>query len=279
MHQQELNFSALGRDVNFWLELDETNINDRFMMAYFERQLCYEAEIAWVLLHTLQEGDFAIDVGANLGFFTLFMSRLVGDSGKVFAFEPGADNLETLSHNLTLNQISNVQVIKQPVWCREEPVTFYINSDSRGSHALFDPANWPDNVKSQANPKPAPMDATTLDALDISKERVKVIKIDTEGAEQKILEGAAQMLAKYHPPYIVSELNPHGLAQSGCDNETFRAFMREAGYDLFFIHQNDAFPALVPPQVKVKHLNGIVISNVLFSTVENVIKAWPEATG
>ena len=276
MIEQQLQFEAYGRKIDFWIELDPANTNDQYIMLNFEHGQCYEAELAWVMLRALREGDFAIDAGANIGFFTLMMSQLVGPSGLVFAYEPGSNNLPSLSHNLIRNKIINVQVIEQPLWSEVKEVTFYINSDSRGSNALFDPANWFENVKSQANPMPIQMQATTLDALDVSKERIRLIKIDTEGAEQRILEGAKNLLEKFHPPYILSELNPHGLAQSGCDNESLRAFMRQFGYEMFFIHSGDCLPALVPKETKVIHLNGNVVSNVLFSTLEDVAKAWPE---
>jgi len=276
---QQIKFEAFGRRIDFRLELDPYDTVDNFLLLHLQNGQCFEAEQVWVMLRTLQEGDFAIDVGANIGFFTLIMSQLVGNSGIIFAFEPASNNLPTLSKHLRRNNIHNVQVIDQPVWCRDEEVTFYINSDSRGSNALFDPANWHENVKSQANPKPLRMQAISLDSFNISKERVKLIKIDTEGAEQKIMEGAKTFLEKYHPPYILAELNPHGLAQSGCDDETFRTYMKQFGYEMFFLHMADQLPTYVPSEIKVLHLKGTVVSNVLFSDWPAVVRAWPEMMG
>ena len=279
MVERWLTLKANDRNVGFGLSLDPEDTQDNFILSFLEAGQVPEPELLWVMSHVLHEGDFALDIGANIGFYTLFMSRLVGATGLVFAAEPGFNNLPTLAHHIKINGIRNVQVIEKPFWCRVEPVTFYINSDSRGSNALFDPGNWPMNEKSRANPQPIAMEATTIDTLEISKERLRLIKIDTEGAEQKILEGASKTLEKYHPPYILSELNPHGMAQAGCDTEGFRSFMRKYGYEMFLIHSEDKLPSLVPPNTRMQYLNDSVICNVLFSTFADVAAAWPEVMG
>lgn len=271
-----ITLSGCGTQVSFAMNLDPADPQEEFLLQHFNLGRCYEPELAWIMFRVLKEGDFAIDVGANIGFFTIFMSLLVGQTGLVFAYEPGSNNLPKLAANLLKNNIKNVQVIEQPLWCREEPVTFFINSDSGGGNALFDPANWWSNVKSQADPKPVAMTATTLDALDISKERVKLIKLDTEGAEQRILEGAKDLLKNYKPPYVIAECNPHGLAQSGCSTQSLRECMTGFGYGCFMIHQDDRIPSLLPESTQIVHTGGVRIVNVLFSTLENVSKAWPE---
>ena len=271
-----ITLGACGKQVQFILNLDPADSQEAFLLEHFKLGQCYEPELAWVMFRALNPGDFAIDVGANIGFFSILMSKLVGPQGMIFAFEPGANNLPKLSANLKKNSVTNVQVLEQPVWSREEKVTFYINADSGGGNALFDPGNWWSNDKSRANPQPIEMMSTTLDLLDISKERVKLIKIDTEGAEQRVLEGAVNLLKGYRPPYIIAEVNPHGLAQAGCDGESMRAFMLGMGYEMFLMHKDDQIPSLLPARTRVTHTDGVRIINVLFSTLEDVGAAWPE---
>lgn len=274
---QELGWGGCNKYVQFTLELNPDMQPDAFLLEHFQKQVCYEAENAWVMFHVLDPGDRAIDVGANIGFFTLMMSRLVGDTGHVVACEPGFNNLPTLRHHLELNKASNVSIVEKPIWCREEKVTFYINSDTRSSNALYDPGNWADNFRSRANPMPLQLDATTIDA--IAEGPIKLIKIDTEGAEQRVLEGASKLLEQQHPPYVLAELNPHGLAQAGCDSETLRSFMRGYGYSLFFIHPHDLLPSLVPDKTKVIYREKFIVANGLFSTLDHVAARWPEMMG
>ncbi|MDE2099023.1 MAG: FkbM family methyltransferase [Patescibacteria group bacterium] len=274
-----IQFNAYGHDVNFKLELDPDDPYDAFMIYHFQNNLMFEVELVWVMLRTLLKGDIAIDIGANHGLFTIIMSQLVGSLGLVVACEPASTNLPLLGRHLEINKVDNVQIVKNPIWCQNEEVTFWLNSDCRGSNALFDPGNWFNNQKSRDNPQPIKMQAITLDSFDVAKEKIKLIKIDTEGAEQKILEGAKDLLEKYHPPYILSELNPHGMAQAGNDDDSLREFMRGYGYEMFFLHSADVLPAYVPSQVKSIHKDGVVVSNVMFASMADMAKAWPEMLG
>src|SRR5882672_828132 len=107
-----------GGWVVFTLDLDENNPRD-LILEHLRRGVCYEAEIAWTMIRALRPGDTAIDVGANVGFFTVLMAKLVGPTGKVYAYEPGQDTLVGLRANIAANNLENVEVIEQPVWCRE----------------------------------------------------------------------------------------------------------------------------------------------------------------
>ena len=275
----ELAFGGMGRHLKFWMRLDPDIQPDKFLLYHFQNGLCFEPEILWVLLHVLKEGDTAIDVGANIGFFTLIMSRLVGPTGKVIACEPGSNNLPTLQYHLGRNHVENVQVVAQPLWAAAGPITFYLNPDDRSSNAMWDPAQWEQNVEAKAHPQKLTLEATTLDRLIGDASSTKLVKIDTEGAEQRILEGAHRLLATNMPPFIIAELNPLGLPQANCSAESLRSLMSGYGYRMFFLHQNDLFPTLVPRATKVTYVNGIQVMNVMFSTMEHVSAAWPEATG
>jgi len=281
MVEIEVALGGIGRKVQFWMQLEPTQQPDAFLLEHFNHGLCFEPEILWVLLHTLQEGDRAIDVGANIGFFTMLMSCLVGESGHVLACEPGSNNLPTLRWHLKRNKIFNVEIDERPVWSKAGPIDFYLNPDDRSSNALFDPAQWDQNIKAKQNPQKLLLDATTLDDLagGLDCRRLKVIKIDTEGADQRVLEGASNLFEMYQPPFVIVELNPLGLPQTGCTAETMRDFMASFGYDMFFLHQNDLFPTLVPATTRVTYLNDVQIINVLFSTMERVSAAWTTAVG
>ena len=277
MVEQPVKLRANGREIDFILDLDPNEVQDNFMLQHFMNDTCYESELAWLMFRVLHEGNVVVDVGANMGFFSLIASRLVGPSGRVIACEPGKNNLPQLRHHIYKNLATNVDIVEQPIWCSNEMVTFYINADSRGGNALFDPANWWSNDRSRAKPEPIEMRATMIDRLFDSDmaAKVRLIKIDTEGAEQKILEGASGLLSTVRPPFIVSEINPHGLAQSGCDETTLRKFMSQFGYDAFALHANGAMPALIPHDTRINKLGDVHICNVLFSDISSIAAAWP----
>ena len=264
-----------GRQISFRMDLDPEFVSDQHIAQYVAKQACYEPDVAWVLMRALRPGDNCVDVGACVGFFTLLMSQLVGESGKVVAVEPGLDNLERLRTNLrlTLNpEVANVTIVEQPLSIRADLVKFWYSRDSSGGHALWNPAAWHENVKTQELSDCAVMESTTLNR--ITPNPCRLIKIDTEGAEEKILQGAHLVLSRApaeRPPFIVAEMNAFGLQQMGASPASLRGLMRLFGYDTFMLYGDGATPELVPPR---KTIVCDHIWNVLFSTQADVASIW-----
>lgn len=257
-----------GHAIAWKMDLDPGFVSDQHILEYVAKQACYEPDVAWVLMRALRPGDNAVDVGACVGFFTLLMSRLVGPEGRVISIEPGVDNLERLRQNLLLNP-GTVEIIDQPLSHKAEQVKFWYNQDSSGGHALWDPGKWHQNVESQKVQFYSAREATTLNR--ICPNPCRLIKIDTEGAEDAVLRGASTVLFDRHPPFVVAEINEFGLAQMQSSPDILRAYMRLMGYDTFMLHSDGAKPEPVSPR------KGIVcdrIWNVLFSTPQDVESIW-----
>ena len=257
------------------LELNMDNPSEAYIIENFNKTSFYEPEMSRVMFKVIRRGDYVVDVGANVGFFTVFMSKLVGPIGQVFAFEPGDNNLPSLKLNLSLNKVGNVTLSEQPLWCAEEEVTFHHCADGTGGNSLWDAGLWWENKKTRENPNTKKVMATTLDSI-VDKHPFRLIKLDTEGVEQKILEGATDILKNRPPPFILLELNPFGAKQFGCDAETLRSFLRQFGYECFLIYAEGGIPVFVPPHTEITYQNGVAVLNVLFSTIEEVGKAWPK---
>ena len=264
-----------GRTFDLTMDFDMDQHAEWWVVEHFNHGNCYEPDESHVMFRAIRPGDTVIDVGANAGFFTVLMSKLVGPEGKVYSFEPGVNTLPSLRRNIELNKLTNVTLDTQPLWCREEEVTFHLSADTSGGNALWDPGLWIENQKTRAKPHTYTMMAKTLDSLNLTD--VRLIKIDTEGADQKILEGAAVLLETVKPPFILVELNPFGSQQMGTNDEEFREYMRDFGYEAFIIYHEGYLPALVPRQTKLKHSNDLTIMNLMFSTLDAVAEAWPSA--
>jgi FkbM family methyltransferase len=267
-----------GPQIQMKLDLDENRPNEKSVLGWLQTGKLFEPDVANLFLNVLRQGDVVVDVGANIGFLTVLASVLVGPTGHVVAFEPGADNLERLRANLGHNDCKNVTVIEKAVTSQVGEVVFYINSDDSGGNALWDPSQFPGNVKSLANPMPIRMAGTTLDA-EWERLRLpspKVIKIDTEGAEQQVLEGArgllAEQLVKQKPFFVVAELHPFALAKMGANEQSLRATVEGLGYSTFSLLYNGTLPRLVPAATR---MDVRVIVNILFSTPDWVGEYWP----
>jgi FkbM family methyltransferase len=202
------------------------------------------------------------------------MGKLVGPTGRVLSIEPDGANLERLKANLALNGIDNADLLEQPVTDKPGEVTFFINSDNSGGNALWDPGEFAGNPKSRANPQPQRLAATTLDAAAarLKLATPRLIKIDTEGAEQRVLEGARGLLEGCRVPFVIAELHEFGLQKMGGSGASLRALMEGFGYSTFALYYDGALPKFVPRETA---LAMRVISSVLFSTPEQVASCWP----
>lgn len=217
------------------------------------------------MVRVLREGDRAIDVGANIGVFSLLMSELVGKTGSVVAFEPTAATFQKLRENLKLNRVSNVFPVCQALWDKSETVKLYMERDS-GRNSLRRTSNTISSTK---------VEATTLTTA-LAFTSCRLIKMDAEGAEERIMLGAPHLATPRNTPYIVSELNDEMLQLFETSDQRFRRWMQTRGYECFLLHANGSLPTLIPPVTKISTIHANL--NVLFSTVEYVGWAWPEIT-
>lgn len=174
---------------------------------------CYEHQTRLLFEKTITEGSVVFDVGANVGFYTILASVLVGPNGRVFSFEPVPRNLFYLKEHLRLNSIKNVTVV-------EAAVTNHYGT------ANFDFGRHPStgHITKEGNCR---VQTVGLDKF-VEKEsipRPDYIKIDVEGAEMLVLKGADRILNDRHPTLFLST---HG---SDIHSRCCR-YLQSMGYDL-----------------------------------------------
>jgi FkbM family methyltransferase len=158
----------------------------------------------------IKRGDIILDVGANTGLYSVFYSKLAGETGKVFAFEPDAETYKILLKNLKLNNCTNVVPFNYALSDKEciiEMVSELANDAHLKTGDAFKYMKESNNI-SPVSPGKNSMKAICLDSLEEIKnlEKINFIKIDVEGAELLVLRGAKQTLQK-HKPKIVFELS------------------------------------------------------------------------
>jgi len=256
----DLTFS--DRHVAFDMGYDPMSIADVTTKHLFERDNACEPEVMHLMNRVLRLGDVAVDIGANIGVFTLFMSRLVGDSGQVLAFEPGSNNISKLRENVKLNGMMNVEIHTVPLWSRNEEVVLYLRHDSGMNSLRSD-----EQALSRSR-----LIAHRLDEY-CATVRPRLIKIDVEGAEAEVLLGGKRTLLA-PVPYIICELNQGALALFNSTQKDLRELMRSYGYEMFVLNGNGSMPIHVPRETKVESRKPNL--NVLFSSLLDVSQAYPE---
>ncbi len=259
------------------MDLDANLPNECTIAGFVLKNLLYEPDVSQLFMRVVQDGDTVIDIGGNVGWFTLLAAALVGPTGRVVTFEPGPENLVRLRRNIALSGFDNITVVEKAVTDHVGEVSFYINSDNSGANALWNPADHPEYVLSAQNPRMMTIPATTIDAEveRLGLADVKLIKCDVEGADQKALAGARTLLTGRGVPFVVSELNEFGLGRMGASQHGFRAMMAELGYDTFALFYSTRLPTLIPPATT---LHGKNLLNVLFSSAADIGPYWDSYT-
>jgi len=169
----------------------------------------YEAGTLYVMRRYLREGDTFIDVGANIGFISLFASQLVGASGAVYSFEPASETFEILKRNVRMNNIDNIRVYNFALGSTRGSLLIYNNlAISRGSASL---------IPYQDNSDGRQVFVQTLDEFVTVNEifNIKMVKIDVEGWELEVLKGAKHLLGRFDSPIICIEYSNLYPIQNG----------------------------------------------------------------
>lgn len=174
--------------------------SDRGFACHLMLDGFWEMWLTQFLAQTVKPGMTVVDVGANYGYYTLLMGDAVGETGHVIAVEPNPDAAALLAQSVALNGFgTRTRLVPQALG--GEP----------GTALLFAPDGEPKNALLVAHAglpggRTQEVPVTTLDALAADNTRIDLIKIDAEGAEQMIVAGMHQVLAR-HRPILVLEYN------------------------------------------------------------------------
>jgi len=192
-----------------------------------------ESDVMTWLQRNLRDGSTALDIGANVGMHTMYMAKLVGASGAVHAFEPSPANIALLRYHVRANHFRQVQIVEKAVADVESgTLPFFLLND--GDH--------PSNSLTFGRPDVPNLDSTlhrncrTVRTETVSIDRYcadaqiqpDLIKIDVEGAELQVLQGAARTLCAVRPTLILA-IHPWWLPQ-GQTTEDIVSFLTHMGY-------------------------------------------------
>lgn len=185
----------------------------------------YERPVQEAIAVNAHPGDVFYDVGANLGFFSVLVGRLVGTSGTVYAFEPVPANASMVERNARENGLSNIKVLRIAL-CREDGRGELLLAHHDGGAVLKSTGTPPPDLTGSVM-----VETASLDTL-VDRQHLKppnIIKIDVEGAEMDVLLGMESILRRWHPK-IILELDDE--TATGCENKvsSCRSFLHDLGY-------------------------------------------------
>jgi FkbM family methyltransferase len=197
----------------------------------------YDLGVSEVLFRLIRPGDIVVDAGANLGYMTLLGAVACGPGGRVMAFEPNPNLFSMLKKNVEMARgriaIAPIDLREVALGSRSEQATLVLPDPSAHNNGL---AYIPRNGHVAAGDRCVSVPVETLDDVMAGKS-VGVLKIDVEGYEFPLLQGAARALKEHRVRHIVFE-DHEGAASDAAD------FLRLAGYKLFTIGWSITRPVL-----------------------------------
>ena len=210
-------------------------------VAYFGM---WEPAITEHVRHSLKPGDVFVDVGANLGYYSLLASDLVGAEGRVVAIEASPKTFGLLQENLRLNRSTNVRCINQAVSnCEGEVVLFEAPSHNLGVATIV--ASWAREMGcSESGRVPAMPLSKMLTGDEIAGARI--IKIDVEGAEWQVLDGLFAILDQCRADVeIIMEVTPEEIAGQGGSADELLARFQAFGFNPYVVHTDYSLQSYV----------------------------------
>jgi FkbM family methyltransferase len=192
----------------------------------------YEPNETKFLLRLVQDCSTVFDVGANVGYYSVLLAKHLGTNGKIYAFEPVPQTFQCLSQNIGINDLTDVVY----------PFQLAISGQIRPDMELHIPLISGSSAASSLNLHPDEVSvktlvsSTTLDAFveDHKLTSVDLIKIDVEGAEKFVLEGAQKTISEFKPYIFLELLRKWSLAYGYHPQEVVNE-LRAQGYGCFGI--------------------------------------------
>lgn len=199
----------------------------------------FEPYTTEVIKQNISNGDLVMDIGANIGYFTLIMAKGIKENGKVFSFEPEPKNFELLKKNVEINNYSNVILEKKAIGNKTGIAKLYLadrknNIFHSGMHRIF----RSDLVSQISNPVSIniiKLDDYLQDLKFIKK--IRLIKIDVEGAEFDVLKGMSKILDENKGIKIVMEFSSENLEDYGSNPSDVMDFLINKGFKLSIINE------------------------------------------
>ena len=207
--------------------------NDKVLSETFSRAE-YEKATTDAVKRLVKPGMNVINIGANVGYFTLLMARLVGPSGRVFAFEPFQNTAGYLQKNVDANGYANVEVHVKAVSNKKGTADFWVGGSS--THSFLS------ELKTQKYPEltRVRVGTTTIDDFLRGRDtRIDFVMMDAEGSEKYILEGMHDTLQANPSMGIITEYNPYTLKLAETDGISFLNLIGSLGFSMFLIDEKD----------------------------------------
>ena len=215
-----------------FLEIENRNLavlDGDYSTIILEKEKSYEKHFTAFANLVINEGDVAIDFGANIGYHTVTLSSFVGNNGRVYSFEPQRIIFQQLNCNVFINGLDNVYTYNLAVGEKETEV--FINSPD--FHNIYPMYTNIGNTSINTNKVGSLVRQIPLDSMNLSK--LNFIKLDVQGSELGILKGGKNTIEK-HRPYMFMEVEEKQLNLFNLTSNDLIKYIKDLGYLIYKIY-------------------------------------------
>jgi len=204
------------------------NSLDRLVAAHLWKHSLLSGHEARIYGDCVKPGMTVLEIGANIGFFTLLFSRLSGETGRVIAFEPDPGNFRLLKKNIKANGRKNTVCVGKAVSNETGTGRLFRSEEHHGDHRIFDS---PDGRNSVA------IETVAIDDYLTKGTTVDFIKMDIQGAEYSALLGMEKTIQNSARFVMICEFSPGLLRQAGADPEEFLKRLKALGLTINYLDE------------------------------------------
>ena len=216
--------AAFGDIVEASGHLLEVDPADRLLGARLRRRGVWSKAETKLYERCLRPGNVVVDCGAHVGYFTLIFARSVGPTGQVLAFEPEPRSFRLLERNVRRNGYDNVATIQEALSRDRGQAPLSVATGNLGDHRLG---------RRLAGRETITVRTTTLDAhLARSARPPDFLKLDVQGSEAAVLDGAREILSSSPRMAMLTEFWPAAIREAGDDPELFLEQLVASGFSI-----------------------------------------------
>jgi FkbM family methyltransferase len=218
-------YSVYAYVYKFFFIYSQNYINLKFIHIF--KYLLYEYPLPIIIASIVKKGDIVIDIGALVGYYTIFFSKLVGKEGKVYAFEPEPRAFLILKNKA--KRLKNVILERKAVGDKNARIKFYLDKSIAGSSVYKDAVGSYEAC--------IEVDMISLDEYFRNlKDEIALIKMDVQGAEFLVLKGMKNLIKKVKA--IIFEYWPDGLKAAGIEPIELFNLLKKYNFEIFYVDQN-----------------------------------------
>lgn len=244
-----------------YIDVNDPHPNMRKTFQAYGMNLVHEEETTALFKKLVKPGDVVLDLGANIGYFTMLAARLVGPTGKVFSFEPEPANFRYLSKNIEINGFGNALASQVAVADKPGKTRLFVCSYDSGHHTI----NQAEGIEAYRRGRKSVVTSIDIDTVSIDEflrgktDRVDIIKMDVEGAEALALAGMKETLARNRDVKVFLEYFPLLMRKMHTSPEAYaESLLTDFGFSMYAIGQDYSMKGVSGDPIRIESVDQLM---------------------